>query len=130
MQKVRVTICGRGFNLCTEENPEYLTKLAAELDGKISRFMEENPGTSAMSAAIMVALSMSDAASKNEGDADNLRTQIKEYAEEANTARVNADKLGRAMEALLQENRKLKSDLELLTLRNQVEQESAQSSKK
>lgn len=124
MQKVKVNICGRGYCLCTEESEEYVTGLAAGLDEKIQRFMDENPGTSALSAAIMVALELSDAASRNEGDADNFRVQLKNYAEEAAAARTNADKLRRAVEGLLQENRKLKSDLELLTLRNQVEQES------
>ena len=36
------------------------------------------------------------------------------------------DKLRRAVEGLVQENRKLKSDLELLTLRDQVEQAPAE----
>lgn len=40
---------------------------------------------------------------------------------------MNVDKLRRAVEALVQENRKLKSDLELLTLRNQVEQNASES---
>lgn len=65
MQKVKVNICGRGYCLCTEESEEYVTGLAAGLDEKIQRFMDENPGTSALSAAIMVALELSDAASRN-----------------------------------------------------------------
>ena len=124
MRKVKVNICGRIYCLNTEENEEYVTGLAAGLDERITRFMNENPGTSVLSAAIMTALELSDDASRNEGDADNFRLQLKNYAEEAATARVNADKLRRAVEALLLENRKLKSDLELLTLRNQVEKNS------
>ena len=122
MRKVKVNICGRIFCLNTEENEEYVTGLAAGLNERINRFMADNPGTSVLSAAIMTALELSDDASSNEGDADNFRLQLKNYAEEAAAARVNADKLRRAVEALVQENRKLKSDLELLTLRNQVEQ--------
>lgn len=122
MRKVKVNICGRIFCLNTEENEEYVTGLAAGLNERINRFMADNPGTSVLSAAIMTALELSDDASRNEGDADNFRLQLKNYAEEAAAARVNADKLRRAVEALVQENRKLKSDLELLTLRNQVEQ--------
>ena len=124
MRKVKVNICGRIYGLNTEENEEYVTGLAAGLNERITRFMNENPGTSVLSAAIMTALELSDDASRNEGDADNFRLQLKNYAEEAATARVNADKLRRAVEALLLENRKLKSDLELLTLRNQVEKNS------
>ena len=124
MRKVKVNICGRIYCLNTEENEEYVTGLAAGLNERITRFMNENPGTSVLSAAIMTALELSDDASRNEGDADNFRLQLKNYAEEAATARVNADKLRRAVEALLLENRKLKSDLELLTLRNQVEKNS------
>ena len=124
MRKVKVNICGRIYCLNTEENEEYVTGLAAGLNERITRFMNENPGTSVLSAAIMTALELSVDASRNEGDADNFRLQLKNYAEEAATARVNADKLRRAVEALLLENRKLKSDLELLTLRNQVEKNS------
>ena len=124
MRKVKVNICGRIYCLNTEENEEYVTGLAAGLNERITRFMNENPGTSVLSAAIMTALELSDDASRNEGDADNFRLQLKNYAEEAATARVNADKLRRAVEALLLENRKLKRDLELLTLRNQIEKSS------
>ncbi len=128
MRKVKVNICGKIYCLNTEENEEYVTELAAGLNERITRFMNENPGTSVLSAAIMTALELSDDASRNEGDADNFRLQLKNYAEEAAAARVNADKLRRAVEALLLENRKLKSDLELLTLRNQVENNSIDAS--
>ena len=128
MRKVKVNICGKIYCLNTEENEEYVTELAAGLNERITRFMNENPGTSVLSAAIMTALELSDDASRNEGDADNFRLQLKNYAEEAAAARVNADKLRRAVEALLLENRKLKSDLDLLTLRNQVENNSIDAS--
>ncbi len=125
MRKVKVNICGRTFCLCTEESEEYVTSLAENLDGKINQFMEDNPGTSVLSAAIMTALELTDDANRNEGDADNFRVQLKQYAEEAASAKTMVDKLRRAVEGLVQENRKLKSDLELLTLRDQVEQNTA-----
>lgn len=125
MRKVKVNICGRTYCLCTEESEEYVTSLAEDLDGKINRFMDDNPGTSVLSAAIMTALELTDDATRNEGDADNFRVQLKNYAEEAASAKTMVDKLRRAVEGLVQENRKLKSDLELLTLRDQVEQNTA-----
>ena len=91
--------------------------------------MANNPGTSLLSAAVMTALELTDEANRNEGDADNFRVQLKTYAEEAAAAKNAADKLRRAMEGLKQENRKLKSDLELLTLRDQVEQNTAKGGK-
>ena len=118
MQKVKVSICGRTYCLSTEESEEYVNQLAARLDARINRFMDENPGTSLLSAAVMTALELSDDASRNEDDADN--------AEEAAAAKTMVDKLRRAVEGLVQENRKLKSDLELLTLRDQVEQAPAE----
>lgn len=122
MQKVKVNICGRTYCLCTEESEEYVTNLAETLDEKINQFMDDNPGTSVLSAAIMTALELTDDATRNEGDADNFRVQLKRYAEEAASAKTMVDKLRRTVEGLVQENRKLKSDLELLTLRDQVEQ--------
>ena len=115
MQKVKVNICGRTYCLCTEESEEYVTSLAQELNGRINRFMDNNPGTSVLSAAIMTALELTDDAARNEGDADNFRVQLKSYAEEAASAKKMVDKLRRALEGLAQENQKLKSDLELLT---------------
>jgi len=129
MQKVKVNICGKIYCLATEESEEYVTALADELDAKISRFLANNPGTSLLSAAVMTALELTDEANRNEGDADNFRVQLKTYAEEAAAAKNAADKLRRAMEGLKQENRKLKSDLELLTLRDQVEQNTAKGGK-
>ena len=126
MQKVKVSICGRTYCLSTEESEEYVNQLAARLDARINRFMDENPGTSLLSAAVMTALELSDDASRNEDDADNFRGQLKTYAEEAAAAKTMVDKLRRAVEGLVQENRKLKSDLELLTLRDQVEQAPAE----
>ena len=114
------------YCLSTEESEEYVTQLAARLDARINRFMDDNPGTSLLSAAVMTALELSDDASRNEDDADNFRGQLKTYAEEAAAAKTMVDKLRRAVEGLVQENRKLKSDLELLTLRDQVEQAPAE----
>ena len=124
MQKVKVNICGRTYCLSTEESEEYVNQLAGQLDSRINRFMDDNPGTSLLSAAVMTALELIDDASRNEDDADNFRGQLKTYAEEAAAAKTMVDKLRRAVEGLVQENQKLKSDLELLTLRDQVEQES------
>ena len=56
MQKVKVSICGRTYCLSTEESEEYVNQLAARLDARINRFMDENPGTSLLSAAVMTAL--------------------------------------------------------------------------
>jgi cell division protein ZapA len=130
MHKVKVNICGRTYCLNTEESEEYVTQLAEELDLRISIFMEDNPGTSVLSAAVMTALELIDDANRNEGDADNFRVQLKSYAEEAATAKTAVDKLRRAMENLMQENSKLKSDLEMLTLRDQVQQEPAAGAQK
>ncbi len=130
MQKVKVNICGRTYCLCTEESEEYVTSLAQELNGRINRFMDNNPGTSVLSAAIMTALELTDDAARNEGDADNFRVQLKSYAEEAASAKKMVDKLRRALEGLAQENQKLKSDLELLTLRDQVQQNASASAVK
>ena len=60
MQKVKVSICGRSYTLSTEESEEYVTRLAARLDARINRFMDENPGASLLSAAVMTALELSD----------------------------------------------------------------------
>ena len=121
LNKVKVTICGKNYNLQTEENPSYVITLAKELDQKITEFMDENGNASMTSAAIMVGLSLLDDNMKSVSDVDNIRAQIKGYVEEATSMRIEADKLRKELENLKSENEALQNDLGLRNLRDQVD---------
>lgn len=117
--RVKVIICGKTYSLQTDESAAYVTQLAKDLNERINAFMDEN-NASFPSAAVMTALALMDESAKSTCDVDNFRAQIKGYVEEAAAARIEADRFKREASELRQENEKLKSDLALLTLRDQV----------
>lgn len=121
LNKVKVVICGKSYNLQTEENPSYVITLAKDLDKKITEFMDENQGANLTSAAVMVGLSLLDDNMKSVSDVDNIRAQIKGYVEEATNMRIEADQLRKELEALKSENESLKNDLGLRSLRDKVD---------
>ena len=120
LNKVKVVICGKSYNLQTEENPSYVITLA-NLDKKITQFMDENESASLTSAAVMVGLSLLDDNMKSVSDVDNIRAQIKGYVEEATNMRIEADQLRKELDALKSENESLKNDLGLRSLRDKVD---------
>ena len=105
LNKVKVVICGKSYNLQTEENPSYVITLAKDLDKKITQFMDENESASLTSVS----------------DVDNIRAQIKGYVEEATNMRIEADQLRKELDALKSENESLKNDLGLRSLRDKVD---------
>ena len=124
MNRVEVEICGKIYTLHVDEDASYVSSLAASLDERIRVFMRENI-VSFPSAAVMTALSLMDENTKASCDVDNFRAQIKGYVEEAAAARIEADRLKKDVERLRQENEKLKSDLSLLQLRDEVDHQSS-----
>jgi len=121
LNKVKVSICGKSYNLQTEESPSYVISLAKDLEKKIFEFMDGNPGVNLASATVMVGLSLLDDNVHSVADADNIRAQIKGYVEEATDLRIEADRLRKEIEALKGENLSLKNDLGLRSLRDRMD---------
>ena len=119
--KVKVVICGKTYLLQSEESQSYMTILADSLDKKINEFMDDNESASLTTAAVMVGLALLDDANKSTGDVDNFRAQIKGYVEEAANARIEADRLKKELKELKAENASLKSDLEFIKLKDNVQ---------
>ena len=121
LNKVQVSICGKSYNLQTEESPAYVISLAKDLERKIFQFMDDNEGVNLASATVMVGLSLLDDNTKSVSDADNIRAQIKGYVEEATDLRIEADRLRKEIESLKGENLSLKNDLGFRSLRETVD---------
>ena len=83
MNRIKVTICGKEYSLKTAENASYVLNLAAELESKINNMVNSGNGVSVQTAAILIALSDMDDANKANQSVDNIRTQIKQYVDEA-----------------------------------------------
>lgn len=105
LNKIKVMVCGKEYVLQTEEAPSYVYNLAKMLDKKIADVSSANTSISQYSAAIMVALSILDDLNKAQVNVENVRTQAKEYVDEAGKARIERD-------AALKEVQALKAKLE------------------
>ena len=100
MNKVKVVICGKEYTLHTDEEPSYVYALARKLEKNIAEIVGGNFNISVYSASVMIALSTLDEMNHCNEDNDNLRTQLKAYADEASKARLERDSALREIETL------------------------------
>jgi len=98
--KVKLSICGVDYFITTDDDGKYIQTLGDELDLKMNRLMRENSRISITQAAVMAALQYADVAKKDEQSAENLRSQIQEYLEDAARAKTNAEVSRREAERL------------------------------
>lgn len=54
--RVHVEIRGRGFNLLSDDNPDYLVKIAEMVDTRMTAVIEKNPQLTFEKAALLTAL--------------------------------------------------------------------------
>lgn len=103
MEKIRLMIAGSEYFLSTDDDLDYVAKLGEELDERISEIMQSNSKISVTQAAVLVALEYADAAKKGDESAENLRSQIQDYLEDAARARNDAEISKREAERLAKE---------------------------
>lgn len=101
--RVKLKICGYEFVVSSQDSEEYIRKTGAAIDEHIQKLMEYSPQMSTSMGAIMAAMDFCDEAFKARETADNLRAQIKEYFDEAASARTEAEEWKR--KAIAAENR-------------------------
>ena len=89
--KLKVNIYNRTYNLLSEESQEYTNKLALVINSKIKGMMKAIPSLSVQDAAVLTALDCLDELSKANQNIENIRTQIKDYVDDAGRARSQAD---------------------------------------
>ncbi len=95
MNKVKVKIYNREYTLQTDESPDYTLKLANQLDTQLTEMISSRMAASVVDAAILIALSALDEAQKVNDNIDNIRTQIKDYVDDAGKARLKCDELSK-----------------------------------
>lgn len=121
MNKVKVTICGKEYSLKTEEAPSYFIGLARKVDNTINQMTAQSDSLSALSAAVLAALSAFDEAQKANESIDNIRTQIKEYVDEACRARIERDEAVKNEEALKAKITELENELRIEQMKNTID---------
>ncbi|MBP0961965.1 MAG: cell division protein ZapA [Oscillospiraceae bacterium] len=100
MNRVKVVICGKEYTIRTDEEPTYVYNLARKLEKNIAELVGVNVNQSVYSASVMIALSTLDEMNRCNEDNDNLRLQLKDYADEASRARLERDSALREVELL------------------------------
>ena len=123
MNKVKVTICGKEFSLKTDEAPSYLIGLAKKVDTEIYKMASSADNISIQSAAILVALSAYDDAQKANDSIDNIRTQIKEYVDDACQARLERDEAVKNEKSLLARISALENELQIKKMKSDIDEQ-------
>ena len=106
--KIKLEICGSNYVIATTDTEEYVLSLAEKLDSDMTQMLASNPTASVTTAAVITALGYLDELKKSTSGADNMRAQIKDYLEDAASAKMAAEELRRDNVAL----RKKVADLE------------------
>ncbi len=104
VNKVRIEIAGSRYVIATPEGEERVLSLGREIDAQVRQLMDGNDRVSLNDALVLCCLNYANAYKKSEESADNMRTQLTDYLEEA---RIELDETKR-------ENERLKRRLEML----------------
>ncbi len=121
LNDVKVVICGKEYKLRTAESPNYVYSLARALESRINEHMNSGSGTSPYTAAIMVALSVLDDYNKANQKLDDIRSQTKEYVDEAGKSRIERDSAQKEIEALKAKIVQLENMVKLKQLKESLE---------
>lgn len=95
----KLNIAGEEYRIVSDESTEYMQDLAREVDSKMTTILRGSR-VSTTQAAILVALQYADDATKNSGNADTLRSQLKAYLEDAAQAKSERDFYKRELERI------------------------------
>lgn len=121
LNDVKVIICGKEYKIKTAESPNYVFSLARTLEAKISDLMSAGSGSSPYTASIMVALSLLDDLNKANQRLEGMRTQTKEYVDEAGKSRIERDSAQKEIETLKAKIVQLENVIKLKELRDSIE---------
>lgn len=130
MNKVKVTICGKDYSLMSEEKPSYYTSLAKNVENTINEMTSQSKSLTIQSAAVLAALSAFDDAQKANESIDNIRTQIKEYVNDACKARAERDEAQKEIDALKIKISQLENDLKIAEMKAGIDNQLGEKSKK
>ena len=109
LNKVKLTICGTDYFVTSEDDESYIISVGNEVNDRMATILE-SPRVSTTMAAVLSALSYADELRKATATSDNLRVQIKEYLEDSQKSRIEAEDAKREVE-------KLRRELQALRLR-------------
>ena len=92
--RVTVTICGNEYTFVAQEDSTYVEKVAAYVDQKMTDILESTKAGQT-DAAVLTAANIADELFKALEIAENLRSQLKEYLDEASKSKNEISELKR-----------------------------------
>lgn len=99
--RVVVTICGEDYTFVAEESPSYMQRVGSYVDGKMQEVLD-TAKVGRVNAAVLTAVNIADELMKSQETAEQLRGQIKGYADEAAQAQSEVSELKREVFRLQQ----------------------------
>ena len=104
---VVVTICGEDYTFVAEESAAYMQKVGSYVNDKMTEVLESSK-VGRTDAAVLTAVNLADELFKAQTAAEQLRSQIKGYLDEAGKAQSEVSELKREVFRLQQrlDNRK------------------------
>lgn len=106
--KITIMINNQEYTLMSEESKEYMENVAKYIDKKIGEIVYASGGSLTMQdTAILAAINIADDYFKSEESADNLRSQIKQYIDDASEAMFENNRIKA-------ENSRLKAEISAL----------------
>lgn len=94
--RITVTIGSRDYTLIAQEEESYVRKVASHVEEKMEDMMRSSR-LSVTDAAVLTALNIADDYFKMAETSENLRTQLKEYLEEASKMKLELSEAKRAL---------------------------------
>ena len=104
--RVVVNICGDEYTLVAEESPSYMQRVGSYVDGKMREIMD-TAKVGRVNAAVLTSVNSADELMKSQETAEQLRGQIKGYADEAARAQSEVSELKREVFRLQQKLERL-----------------------
>ncbi|MGN0602159.1 MAG: cell division protein ZapA [Oscillospiraceae bacterium] len=98
--EITVRLFNRDYRLMTDETKEYTDNIAKELNQRMSELLQSKLTMSVQDAAALIALECYDELIKSRENVDRIRTQVKDYIDDASQAKVKAEKAQSEVEKL------------------------------
>ena len=109
--KITITINNRDYTLMSSDSKEHMETVAKYIDEKISEIVFASGGNLTLQdTSILAAINVADDYFKSEETADNLRSQIKQYIDDASNAMFENNQLKAEISRLKAELKVLKDN--------------------
>lgn len=112
INKIKIDIAGAKYVINSKEEPDYVTKLAEEINRNVECLIENCSNLSLNDALVLTVLNYADSYKKSEQNADHLRSQLTDYLEDSARYRIQAEEAKREIQALKREIEQLNEEKE------------------